>query len=53
MLADDYSTERPHSALGCATPAAHAAGLRLAALQPVATVADNGSTTRRSLVAIG
>ncbi len=29
--ADDYNAERPHSALGYATPAAYAAGIRLAA----------------------
>ena len=51
--ADDYNTERPHSSLGYATPAAHAAGLRLAASQPVAIVADDGDNTRRSLVAAG
>ena len=51
--ADDYNAERPHSALGYATPAAYAAGLRLAASQPVATVADDGDNTRRSLVATG
>lgn len=48
--ADDYNTERPHSALSYATPAAYAAELRLAALRPVATVADDGDNTRRSLV---
>ncbi len=51
--ADDYNTERPHSSLGYATPAAHAAELRRAASQPVATVADDGDNTRRSLVATG
>ena len=51
--ADDYNAERPHSALGYATPAAYAAGLRLAASRPVATVADEGDNTRRSLVATG
>ena len=51
--ADDYNAERPHSALGYATPAAYAAGLRLAASRSVATVADDGDNTRRSLVATG
>jgi len=51
--ADDYNTERPHSSLGYATLAAHAAGLRLATSQPVATSADDGDNTRRSLVAAG
>ena len=51
--ADDYKAERPHSALGYAIPAAYAAGLRLAATQPVATVANDGDNTRRSLVAAG
>lgn len=51
--ADDDNAERPHSALGYATPAAYAAKLRLAASQPVATVADDGDNTRRSLVATG
>ena len=50
---DDYNAERPHSSLGYATPAAYAAGLRLAASRPVATVADEGDNTRRSLVATG
>ncbi len=50
---DDYNVERPHSSLGYATPAAYAAGLRLAASRPVATVADEGDNTRRSLVATG
>ena len=40
--ADDYNAERPHSALHYATPAAYAAGLRLAASRPAATVADEG-----------
>jgi len=48
-----YNTERPHSSLGYASPAAHAAGFRLAASQPVATSADDGDNTRRSLVAAG
>ena len=51
--ADDHNAERPHSALGYATPAAYAAGLRLAASRPVATAADEGDNTRRSLVATG
>ena len=36
--ADDYNAERPHSALGYATPVAYATGLRLAAAQAAATV---------------
>ena len=51
--ADDHNAERPHSALGYATPAAYAAGLRLAASRPVATVAEEGDNTRRSLIATG
>jgi len=51
--AHDYNAERPHSALGYATPAAYAARLRLAASRPVATVANDGDNTRRSLVATG
>ena len=51
--ADDYNTGRPHSSLGYATPAAHAARLRLAASRPVATVAGDGDNTCRSLVATG
>ena len=51
--ADDHNAERPHSSLGYATQAACAAGLRLAALQAVATVANDGDNTRRSLVATG
>lgn len=51
--ADDYNAEQPHSAFGYATPAATAAGLRLAASRPVSTVADEGDNTRRSLVATG
>ncbi len=50
---DDYNTERPHSSLGYATPAAYAVGLRLAASRPVATVAEDGDNTGRSLVAAG
>ena len=51
--ADDCNAVRPYSALGCATPAAYAAGLRLAAPRQVATVAREGDDTRRSLVATG
>ena len=51
--ADDYNTERPHSALGYATPAAYAAGLRLSASQAVATVANDGDNTRQALAATG
>lgn len=51
--ADDYNAERPHSALGYATPAAYAAGLRLAIARPVAIVAIDGDNTRRSLAATG
>ena len=51
--ADDYNAERPHSSLGYATPAAYAAGFRLAASRPLATVANDGDNARRSLVAIG
>ena len=40
-----------YGALGYATPAAHAAGIRLAASRPVVTVADDGDNTCRSLVA--
>ena len=43
--ADDYNAERPHSTLGYATPAAYEAGLRLAASQAAATVADDGDNT--------
>ena len=50
---DDCNAKRPHSALGCATPAAYAAGLRLAASRPVATVANEGDNTCRSPVATG
>ena len=51
--ADDYNTERPHSSLGYAIPAAYAVGLRLAASQPVATVAEDGDNNCRSLDAAG
>jgi len=51
--ADDYNAERPHSALGYATPAAYAARLRPDASRPVATVANEGDNTRRPLVATG
>ena len=51
--ADDYNAERPHSSLGYATPTAYAAGLRLAASEPIAIVANDGDNTRRSLVAVG
>lgn len=51
--ADDYNLERPHSSLGYQTPAAHAAGLRLAASRPVDNVAANGDNNHRSLAAAG
>ena len=51
--ADDDNAERPHPALGYSTPVAYAARLRLAASRPVATVADEGNNTCRSLVATG
>jgi transposase InsO family protein len=51
--ADDYNTERPHSSLGYQTPAAHAAGLVLAASRPVDSVAEDGDNNRRSLVTAG
>ena len=51
--AADYNAERPHPDLGYATPAAYAAGLRLAASQAVATIAGDGDNTRRSLVTAG
>ena len=51
--ADDYNTERPHSSLVYATPAAYAVGLRLAASQPVATVAEDGDNNSESLAANG
>ncbi len=67
VLADwvvDYNTERPHSALGYQTPAAHAERLatatdRHAALsegyahRSVALSAPNGESTKRTLVPIG
>ena len=49
----DEPLNETRSPPGYATPAAHAAGLKLAASQPVATVADDGDNTRRSLVATG
>ena len=49
--AKDYCAKRPPSSLGYATPAAYAAGLRLAASRPVATIANDGDNTRRSMVA--
>jgi putative transposase len=61
---DDYNTERPHSSLGYATPAAFAAGLeqqRAAPLraangyapQPVASLAQRRNNQERSLVPVG
>ena len=53
---DDYNTERPHSSLGYATPAAFAAGLekqRPARVQAVASHAPMRNHNRRSLVAAG
>ncbi|WP_183986216.1 IS3 family transposase [Sphingomonas jinjuensis] len=53
---DDYNTERPHSSLGYATPAAFAAGLeqqRAGLTPPVASPALMRDNTRRSLVAAG
>ena len=53
---DDYNTERPHSSLGYATPAAFAAGFepQLAGLTPpVASPALMRDNTGRSLVAAG
>lgn len=60
----DYNTERPHSLLGYATPAASAAGLehqRAAPLhaadgyapQPVASPAQMRNSLERSLVPVG
>ena len=62
--ADDYNTERPHSSLGYATPAAFAAGLALQgaaplrvagsyAPQPLAPLAQARNNTSRSLVPAG
>jgi putative transposase len=53
---DDYNTERPHSSLGYATPAAFAAGLeqqRAELTPPVASPALMRDNTGRSLVAAG
>ncbi|RTL17449.1 MAG: IS3 family transposase [Sphingomonadaceae bacterium] len=53
---DDYNTERPHSSLGYATPAAFAAGLeqqRAGLTPPVASPALMRDNTGRSLVAAG
>ncbi|WP_156356209.1 IS3 family transposase [Sphingomonas sp. Leaf22] len=53
---DDYNTERPHSSLGYATPAAFAAGLekqRAGLNPPVASPALMRDNTGRSLVAVG
>ena len=53
---DDYNTERPHSSLGYATPAAFAAGLekqRAGLTPPVASPALARDNNNRSLVAAG
>nr|WP_230772844.1 IS3 family transposase [Sphingomonas sp. Leaf4] len=53
---DDYNTERPHSSLGYATPAAFAAGLeqqRAGLTPPVVSPALMRDNTGRSLVAAG
>jgi putative transposase len=53
---DDYNTERPHSSLGYATPAAFAAELekqRAALTPPVASPALMRDNTPRPLVAAG
>lgn len=50
---DDYNTGRPHSSLGYQTPAAHAAGLRLAAARPVDTAGEDANNNRRSLAPAG
>jgi len=53
---DDYNTERPHSSLGYATPAAFAAELekqRAGLTQPVASSALMRDNNGRSLVAAG
>ena len=53
---DDYNTERPHSSLGYATPAAFAAELeqqRAGLTQPVASPALMRDNTGRSLAAAG
>ena len=52
----DYNTERPHSSLGYATPAAFAAELekqRAGLIPPVASPALMRDNTGRSLVAAG
>lgn len=51
--ADDYNTARPHSSLNYANPAAYAVGLRLAASRPVATVANDGDNSGRTLASTG
>ena len=52
--AHDYNTERPHSSLGYATPAAYAAEKQRAGLNPpVASPALMRDNTDRSLVAAG
>ncbi len=54
--ADDYNTERPHSSLGYATPAAFAAELekqRAGLIPPVASPALLRDKHGRSLVAAG
>jgi len=53
---DDYNTERPHSSLGYATPAAFAAGLEqqgAGLTPPLASTALMRDNTGRSLVAAG
>lgn len=50
--ADDYNLERPHSSIGYATPAAHAASLQHAAKALDSTKEDEHNT-RRSLVQAG
>ena len=53
---DDYNTERPHSSLGYATPAAFAAGLEQQRLGPIPAVAPPAllrDNHRRSLVPAG
>ena len=46
-----YNADRPRSSLGHTILAAYAAGPRLAATRPVATVAAESNSTRRPLVA--
>jgi putative transposase len=56
LWADDYNTERPHSSLGYATPAAYAAELekqRAGLTPPVASHALMRDNTGRPLVAAG